>query len=119
LKNPKSDIHFLEDMILGMQRIRDDVSGMDRESFKTDFRTIDAVVRNLDIVGVAGSHISEEIKAESRQIPWDKIIRLRSRIKNKDFIVDHEIIWNIVTKDLPENLKQLKKLYVEKKNRSS
>lgn len=106
-------------MILGMQRIRDSVSGMDHESFKADIRTIDAVVRNLDIVGVAGKNISDEIKAKSPQTPWNKIIRLRSRIKNKDFIVDYEIIWDIVTNDLPENLKQLKKLYVAEKNRPS
>ena len=48
---------FLEDIQLSMQRISEYIDGYDFIKFKLDFKTVDAVVRNFEIIGEASKKI--------------------------------------------------------------
>jgi len=63
---------------------------------------IDAVVRNIEIIGEASSKIPDEIKNKFAEIPWLKLKGIRNRIVHDYFGVDVEIIWKIIEKDLVE-----------------
>lgn len=92
---------LIEDIWDSMEKIARYVIGMDLNSFQQDDRTIDAVVRNLEIIGEAANRLPESFKLQYAEIPWRKIVGLRNRIVHEYFGVDVDIVWSILQSDLP------------------
>jgi len=92
---------LVEDMSEAAEKIRRYTAGMTRAVFLADEKTADAVVRNLEIIGEAANRLPTEFMDTHSQIEWKKIIGLRHRIVHDYFGVDLEIVWNIVTVDIP------------------
>ena len=80
---------------------------MDQQSFASDTRTVDAVVRNLEIIGEAATRIPEEFKAGHPDVPWRRVVGLRNRIVHEYFGVDIGIVWSVVSQDLPHLKSQI------------
>jgi len=74
---------------------------LNHDAFVTDDKSVDSVVRNLEIIGEAANRISKEFRTRHTEIDWRKIIGLRNRIVHDYFNIDVEIVWEIVQKDLP------------------
>lgn len=106
----RDQILFLEDIVLSMQRVEEYVAGSDFRHFKQDYKTVDAVIRNFEVIGEASKNLSDAIKDKYPHVPWKEMYLLRNRISHEYFGIDYEIIWNIVTKHLPENLKDINKV---------
>ena len=53
---------YLEDMLLGMSRILEYTNGLTFEEFKKDYKTVDAVIRNFEIIGEALKNLHSELK---------------------------------------------------------
>ncbi|EKE21191.1 MAG: hypothetical protein ACD_7C00312G0008 [uncultured bacterium] len=70
--------------------------------FYNDHKTIDAVVRNLSIIGEAVNSLSEDAKLANSNIPWGEIIGMRNKIVHEYFGVDEEILWKTIQEDLPK-----------------
>ena len=66
-----------------------------------DDKTVDSVVRNLEIIGEAANRLPDTFRRQSSEIEWRKIIGLRNRIVHDYFNIDVEIVWEIICKDLP------------------
>src|SRR6266487_3808883 len=92
---------LLEDIREAMVKIERYTSGMDRARFEGDEKTVDAVVRNLEIIGEAARQLPDEFKQRHSQIEWRKIAGLRNRIVHDYFGLDLEIIWQIIRTDMP------------------
>ncbi len=69
-----------------------------------------SLVRLLEIVGEAAKRVSPETRQHSPAIPWQQIISLRSRLIRGYDAVDFDILWQIVTADLPPLVEELKKI---------
>jgi uncharacterized protein with HEPN domain len=65
------------------------------------------LVRLLEIVGEAAGRISEELRAEQTSIPWPRIVGLRNRLIHGYDSVDMDILWEILTNDLPPLIESL------------
>ena len=110
MKSRRADRLLVDDVIESLRRISEYVESMRKETFLTDQKTIDAVVRNLEIVGEAAARLSHEAKQYGPTIEWSHITGLRNRIVHEYFGVDTEIVWEIVRHDLPllgESLRRL------------
>lgn len=92
---------LLEDMIEAAAKIEKYIRGLSQTDFLADERTVDAVVRNLEIIGEAANRLPTEFTETHSEIEWKKIIGLRHRIVHDYFGVDLEMVWNIVTTDIP------------------
>lgn len=90
-----------------MQRVQEYINGLDFTRFKLDYKSVDAVVRNFEIIGEASKNLPKNIKEKYPLMPWDEMYRLRNRISHEYFGLDYEIIWDIAYKHLPLNLKDL------------
>ena len=101
---------LLEDIMLAIQKISRYTSQMDRDAFLSDDLVIDAVARNLEIIGEAARQLPEDFRRAHAQIPWTQIGGLRNRIVHDYFGLDLEIIWEIIQHDLPELEKQVRAL---------
>lgn len=93
---------FLEDIVSSITKIEKYINGMSYADFKDDDKTIDGVVRNLEIIGEAAKNIPEEIKDGYPEIPWSEMIAMRNKVTHEYFGVDTQIIWETIQKDLPE-----------------
>lgn len=71
---------------------------------------MDAVVRNLEIIGEAASKLTSQFRKNNKHIEWRKIIGMRNRIIHAYDIVNFEIVWDVVQEDLPVLRKKLKTL---------
>jgi uncharacterized protein with HEPN domain len=63
---------------------------------------VDAVIRNLEIIGEAAKNLPQDIKDKYPDVPWKRMIGLRNIAVHEYFGVDLSIIWEVVTKNLPE-----------------
>ena len=93
-----------------MIRIAEYVAGYDFTDFTTDYKTVDAVIRNLEIIGEASRNLPIEIKEKYDTVPWNEMYLLRNKVSHEYFGVDYEIIWDVATNYLPENKKQIDKI---------
>jgi uncharacterized protein with HEPN domain len=75
---PRDHRLYLDDIVEAIDRIHSYVEGMDHSRFAADQRTMDAVVRNLEIIGEASRSLSAEIKEAIPQTDWRKIVALRN-----------------------------------------
>lgn len=83
---------------------------MTQDSFQSDGKTTDAVLRNLEIIGEAAGRLPEDFTDRHSEIEWFKIIGLRNRIVHQYFGIDLQIIWQILKKDLPAFKASLKNI---------
>ncbi len=67
-----------------------------------------ALVRLLEIIGEAANRVPEDQRARIPNVPWPQIVSLRNRLIHGDDEVDFDILWQIVTHDLPKLIKALK-----------
>ena len=69
-----------------------------------------ALVRLLEIIGEAANNISMEERSRYPEIPWSQIVSLRNRLIHGYDAVDFDILWQIVTQDLPLLIAALEKI---------
>ena len=81
--------------------------------FCTDSKTIDAVVRNLIVIGEASRHIPESIEQRHPEVPWRTMRGIRNVVVHEYFGVDAEIVWETPRHDLPPLLPLLENVLRE------
>ena len=92
---------LLDDISEAIDRIEQYISGMSFDVFSKDRKSIDAVVRNLEIIGEASNRLPADFKNSHSAIAWHKVVGLRHRIVHEYFGIDLQIVWQILQKDLP------------------
>jgi uncharacterized protein with HEPN domain len=68
---------YLEDIRDAIDKVKRYTTGLSRETFENDDKTVDAVVRNLEIIGEACKMIPESVRLAHAKIEWKKIQVLR------------------------------------------
>jgi uncharacterized protein with HEPN domain len=96
---------LLIDIFQAIDRIERYIKNLSFDGFSDDQKSVDAVVRNLEIIGEAANRLPDEFKEKYSEIEWHKVVGLRHRIVHEYFGIDLELIWQILHKDLP-GLKQ-------------
>lgn len=101
---------FVEDILESVEKIEEYVKDMTLDDFKQDRKTIDAVVRNFEIIGEASRYIPDDIKSEFRKVDWKAIAGLRNRIAHEYFGISLAIVWEIIKGELPILKEQMKEI---------
>ncbi|UOY05912.1 DUF86 domain-containing protein [Muricauda sp. SCSIO 64092] len=70
------------------------------EDFEKDEKTVDAVIRNFEIIGEAANRLDDTYKSDNPEIEWDRMRGFRNRIIHEYFGIDLEIVWQIIEDDL-------------------
>lgn len=87
---------YLDDILSSIAKIERYTVHLSRATFFQDERTVDAVVRNLQIIGEAVKNIPAELRRAYPQIEWRKIAGLRDILSHAYFSVDDNIIWDVL-----------------------
>jgi uncharacterized protein with HEPN domain len=102
--------HFLllEDMLDSASKIKNYTSNYTYDDFINDDKTIDAVVRNFEIIGEAANRINPDFRTMNPEIEWKRIRGFRNRIIHDYFGIDYDIVWSIIENDLDDLIDWLK-----------
>ena len=100
--SPRHFSLFFEDTLEAMNRIENYIKDLDFDSFAQNNMVIDAVIRNLEIIGEAIKNIPDNIINKYPDIPWKRMIGLRNIVIHTYFGIDLENIWKIITENIPE-----------------
>lgn len=69
-----------------------------------------ALVKDIEIIGEAAGRISTDCKTKYPEIPWAQMIGMRNRLTHAYFEIDLDIVWEVVTNDLPPLVTKLEKI---------
>ena len=104
---------LVEDMLDAANKVLLYTADLNFQQFISDNKTIDATVRNFEIIGEAANRIPQDYKLLHPEIEWRRIIGLRNRIIHEYFGIDYETIWNIKEQFIPDLIEWLKTLLEE------
>ncbi|MEM3387549.1 MAG: DUF86 domain-containing protein [Nitrososphaerales archaeon] len=93
---------YLKDIIDSINDIEDFTKNMNFEEFAKDKKTINAVVRGIEVIGEAAKHIPRSIRDKYPSIPWKKMAGMRDKMIHEYFGVDIKILWKTIKKDIPQ-----------------
>ncbi|HMG73468.1 MAG TPA: DUF86 domain-containing protein [Pyrinomonadaceae bacterium] len=110
----RTDSDFARDIEEAIKRISAYSAGLTYETFLLDTKTQDAIVRNLEIIGEAAKKISDQVRAQHATIPWKSMAGVRDRLIHDYFGVSFDVVWEIISNDLPQVVDPLKRLLDEK-----
>lgn len=91
----------LEDILDAIARIQRYCERLFLEEFKRDTKTIDAVVRNLEVIGEAARHMPVALERQHPEVPWSKMRGMRHILAHEYFGADSAILWQTAMNDLP------------------
>ena len=101
---------LVDDMLASCLKIVRYTAGLTYDAFSNDEKTIDAVIRNFEIIGEAANNLSDEFKDQYPQIDWHKMRGFRNRIVHDYAGVDLRMVWSIITAFLPGLTAELRNL---------
>lgn len=104
----REDTAIIQDMKEAINRIISYTSRMDYDGFRQDYKTQDAVIRNIEILGEAAKLLSDETKEKYPNIPWKDIVGTRDKLIHDYFGVSIDVVWDIAKNEIPTLSVQLK-----------
>ena len=99
----------LRHMLDAARKAVDFLKGRTRQDLDSDEMVCLAVIRLLEVIGEAAKGISHATRDASPSIPWRQIAGTRDRLIHGYFDVDLDVVWAIVTTDLPGLIAQLER----------
>jgi uncharacterized protein with HEPN domain len=99
---PRETDLYLCDILDAIKKIQEYTSGFTYNDFTSNRMCIDAVIKNLLIIGEAVKKIPDEIKSRHTPIDWKNISGLRDILIHTYFRIDDEIICDIIQNELKD-----------------
>ena len=100
----------VQDTVNFCNRVLDHTAGLDRQLVVSTQIVYDATLRNLTLIGQAATQVPDNVRGAHPEIPWRKIVGARNHMMHRYFVIDDELIWEMVTVDVPALLPQLRSL---------
>jgi uncharacterized protein with HEPN domain len=92
---------LIEDIIESGNKILEYTRDLTFDEFANDAKTIDAVIRNFEIIGEAANRLPENFKELHFEIDWYRLRGFRNRIVHHYFGIDYSIVWRLKTHIYP------------------
>ena len=103
----RDPLHSYRDMLSYAQEAVALTEGKQRSDVDTDRLLNLALVRLLEVIGEAANRIPITEQQQHPEIPWPQIVGLRNRLIHGYDVVDFDILWQIITEDLPPLISKL------------
>jgi uncharacterized protein with HEPN domain len=99
--SPRFWRHRISDILEATEKIESYVKGMDYDAFAKDGKTVDAVIRNLIVIGEAARNVPEEVVVKHPDVPWRLMGDMRNFAVHEYWGVELREVWETIHKDLP------------------
>ena len=101
MREPSRDKSRLEHILQAIERIKRYTLGISFDEFIANDMMYYAVVKNIEILGEASNMLTEEFRSKHSQTPWKQVNGMRNYIVHEYFQVDNNVVWDVITNDLP------------------
>ncbi len=91
----------LQQMLDYAREALDMAHGCSRADLDTNLMLNRALVRTVEVIGEAAGRVPREYRSAHTEIPWQEIIGLRNRLIHGYDQVDFDVLWRIVSEDVP------------------
>ena len=109
-KRTRKFAFFLEDILDAIEKIEKYIKGFTFEEFCTNDIVIDAIMRNLEVVGEASKNVPKNIKRKYTFVEWKEAIGFRNVLIHDYFGIDLESVWDTIKNNLPSLKENIKKV---------
>jgi uncharacterized protein with HEPN domain len=103
-------LYRVNDILDAIAAVEKYVTGMTCDDFVSDRKTVDAVIRNLIIIGEAAGNIPDDICKLETEIPWSDMRTMRNFVVHEYFGVSDKILWDTIQLNLPPLIQPLRVL---------
>jgi uncharacterized protein with HEPN domain len=103
----------IEDMLDAAKTILDFTNGLEFAAFSGDRRTVDATVRNFEVMGEAARNVPEDVRQRYGGVPWSDVSEMRNVLIHEYIGVDLAIVWETIKSDLPPLVAELERILRE------
>ena len=86
------------------------VHGISRQDYDADENLRLALTHLIQTIGEAGRRVSRDFCESHPEIRWADIIGMRHKVVHDYLGVDEDIVWQVVTGDLPKLVESLEPL---------
>jgi len=95
-------VDYLADILTAIVEVHDFIQGMSFEEFAADKKTVNAVIRSLEVLGEATKHIPAAFRHKHVDIPWSRMAGMRDVLIHDYMGVDLMTVWKVAQERLPE-----------------
>ncbi len=111
----KDDSVYLRHILDAIEKIEQYMGNHTLEEFEEDSLLQDGIIRGLEVIGEASSHLSPEMREKMSNINWASVIAMRNKLIHEYFGVDLEIVWKTILDYLPILKKEIKRVMEDMK----
>ena len=101
---------YLNDIVTAIGDVAEFISGMVFDDFAADKKTINAVIRSLEVLGEATKHVPAAVRRKHPDIPWKNMAAMRDVLIHNYMGVDLKTVWKVASERLPELKPMIEKL---------
>lgn len=98
----KKDSAYLEHILDAIKIIEGYIENMSYDEFKENRMAVDAVIRELAVIGETANNLSEEFIKNNTELPFRDAIDMRNFLIHEYFSVNVQLVWETAKNDLPE-----------------
>lgn len=107
---------YLDDILTAVADVEVFIGDINYDTFVLDKKTVNAVIRSLEVLGEATKRIPTSFRQKHHEIPWNKMAGMRDVLIHDDMGVDLKTVWKVVQERLPELKSLLEKLISDKRD---
>ena len=92
---------YVDDMLRFSRKIMEYSAQLEFAQFDSGGQAFDAILRNLELIGEAATHVPEDARAQNPGIPWRRLVATRNRLIHGYLGLDNDTLWSLVRSDVP------------------
>ena len=100
-------LDYLDDILNAAEKIEQFTEGMSYEGFAEDPKTVDAVLRNFEVIGEAAKNVPGAVRQEYSNVPWSEMAGMRDKLIHGYATVELRIVWSTVREEIPALIPQV------------
>lgn len=108
---------YLRDILTAVDQVEAFIGSMGFEEFVKDAKTVNAVVRSIEVIGEASKHIPVSLREKYVELPWKEVIGMRDKLIHGYFGMDYETIWKAAKEDVPSLRKVVERMLKDQEMR--
>ncbi len=104
---------FLQDILTAITDIENFIDGFSYDEFVRDKKTLNAVIRSIEIIGEATKNIPDTLKTQYGDLPWKRMAGMRDKLIHGYFGIDTKTLYKTAKEDIPPLKTPLQKILKE------
>jgi uncharacterized protein with HEPN domain len=108
---------YLKDILNAVDEVALFIDDLTYDEFVNDRKTLNAVVRSIEIIGEATKNIPEPLRAKYKQLPWRELAGMRDKLIHGYFGIDTDTIYKAAKEDIPQLKAPIQKMLKEQENK--